>query len=295
LFTSALIEASSLGWGSPRIVGALLGAGVLIAFFVIAERLQHRPMFDLGLFRNPSFVAAQILSIAFSSIFVTLEVYLPLYFQGVRGYSALQAGLVMASLTVPLFIMPILVSKLATRLPLRSILSAGLVLMGVGLLWMGRSEAYVSGLVVTGIGAGTIIGLLDNLAVSVVPSQRSGMAAGIFNTMRFGGDATGIAGAGAILFSLIQLRLLDLLRGTPAAAAGGRAAELVNSVTRGDIDGAAASVPAVGREVFFKAATQAYIGAMHTVFIILACISFASAVLALALVRARDIVEEPTS
>jgi MFS family permease len=92
LFTSALIEASSLGWGSPRIVGALLGAGVLIAFFVIAERLQHRPMFDLGLFRNPSFVAAQILSIAFSSIFVTLEVYLPLYFQGVRGTQPYRLG-----------------------------------------------------------------------------------------------------------------------------------------------------------------------------------------------------------
>lgn len=55
------------------------------------------------------------------------------------------------------------------------------------------------GLFLVGVGAGSINGLLDNIAMSVIPPERAGMAAGGFQTMRVLGDAVGIAVAGSLL------------------------------------------------------------------------------------------------
>ena len=197
LLIYALNSGPEAGWGSPRIIGALLGTSILIAIFITAERSQRRPMFDLSLFRKPSFVAAQILPVAVGFGFVALLVYLPLYFQGVKGYSPLQAGLGMMPLTVPILFVPILAGRLAARIPVRIMLTAGLVLIGLGALWMSgiKSDprALAIGLGITGIGTGITFGLMDNLAVSVVPADRSGMAAGIFSTMRIAGEMIAIA------------------------------------------------------------------------------------------------------
>jgi EmrB/QacA subfamily drug resistance transporter len=300
LFVYALIGGPELGWGSLKIVGALLGAVVFVALFILVERLQRRSMFDLELFRKPTFIAAQLLPVVASFGFVAPLIYIPLYFQSVSGYSPLKAGLALLLLTVPVSVVPTLVGRLAAHLPLRILLSTGLVLVGLGCLGMsglevnGGRAALLSGLLVTGIGTGIVNGLMDNLAVSVVSSERSGMAAGIFNTMRVVGDATAIAGAGAILIALTRSRLLDLLWGTSVVARD-TAAGFANQVARGEINNAAASVSSAGREVFIQAATQSYVSALSNLLIIIACISFIGAVLILALVRAGDFFSAPNS
>src|SRR3954449_6157979 len=48
-----LIRANAEGWGSPLIVACLLGAAILLGAFLVAERVQRAPMFDLSLLRNP--------------------------------------------------------------------------------------------------------------------------------------------------------------------------------------------------------------------------------------------------
>ncbi|NBD18117.1 MAG: MFS transporter [Cyanobacteria bacterium] len=297
LFLYALIEAPEAGLGSPLVAGALLGTLVFGVLFLLVEQRQPRPMFDLALFRKPTFVAISLLPLAFSCGFVALLVYIPLYFQGIKEYSPLQAGLVMLPLTIPVFVVPFIISKLTTYLPARILLSAGLGLIGLGALWMSQLETgtsttvLLSGLVLTGIGAGTVSGLMEYVAVSVVPAERSGMAAGMFSTIRLVSSSTAIAGIGTILISLTQNRLLRLIVGT-SVAADERVAELANRVTTGDLIGAAASVTAAEREAFVQAATQSYTSALTTVFGIIASISFVCAVLVLALVRARDLVEE---
>jgi len=53
----------------------------------------------------------------------------------------------------------------------------------------------------------------------VVPPQRAGMAAGISNTLRIGGLATGVAALGALLQHRVATRLPELLPGAPHALA----------------------------------------------------------------------------
>lgn len=52
-----LIESSQHGWGSGRVIGALAIAAVTLTAFPFVELSQRQPMFDLNLFRQPTFVA----------------------------------------------------------------------------------------------------------------------------------------------------------------------------------------------------------------------------------------------
>ena len=81
------------GWGSPLILGFLVGAVVLLVAFVVVERRQSRPMFDLSLLRKPAFAGASIAAFTLSASKFSLFLYMTLYIQNALGYSPLQAGL----------------------------------------------------------------------------------------------------------------------------------------------------------------------------------------------------------
>src|SRR6201991_4555579 len=86
-------------------------------------------------------------------------------------------------------------------------MSAGLALTGVGLTLMAglnlHSEwtALLAGFVLSGIGVGLVNPVIADVALSVVPKEQSGMAAGINDTFRQVGIAVGIAAWGAIFLS----------------------------------------------------------------------------------------------
>ncbi|QMS86247.1 MFS transporter (plasmid) [Nostoc edaphicum CCNP1411] len=292
LLIYGLTNGSEAGWGNLQTLGTLLGAIVGFTLFITLERSQRYPMFDLELFHNPTFVAAQILPIIVAFVFLTPLVYLPLYFQGINNYSPLQAGLAILPLTIPVAGVPALAGRLANHFSVRALVSVGLVLNGLGALWLSRTVAetegiaLVSALLIIGTGTGIVNGLLDNLAVSVVNPEHSGMASGIFNTMRLTGDAITIGGAGAILTSLTQSRLSDLLWGT-SVRLGSSTAQIANQIARGDINGAATTISA-GREIFTKAAIESYSSAYSNLFVIVAFVSLVGALLTLILVRSRD-------
>jgi predicted MFS family arabinose efflux permease len=94
--------------------------------------------------------------------------------------------------------------RLTNRWPLRVPLTAGLILIGAGLLLMRAVEAdsewtvLLPGLLVGGLAIGVISPALAAAMVSILPVERSGLASGINNTFRQLGIAMGIAGLGAI-------------------------------------------------------------------------------------------------
>lgn len=299
LFIYALTNGHEMGWSNPQTLGTLIGAVVGLTFFITLERSQRHPMFDLALFRKPTFVAAQILPVIVAFVFLTPLIYLPIYFQGVNNYSPLQAGLVLLPLTIPMAVVPAIAGRLVGRLSVRTLVSVGLLLSGLGTVWLSRvvvgteGGALLGALLTIAIGTGIVNGQLDNLAVSVVPPERGGMASGIFNTMRLTGDAVTIGAAGAILTSLTQSRLSDLLWGTPVQLRTS-IAEIASHLARGDISGAVTSV-SVGREVFAEAALQSYTSALGNLFALIAFISFFGVVVTLTLVQSRDLFSPSTS
>ncbi len=213
LLMYTLTEGNNLGWTSLTVIGLLTIAAILFTLFVRTQLRQARPMFDLSLFANPVFTGASVVAIAIAAAFFTLLVYLPVYIQGVLGYSPSQTGLALVVMAVPLLIMGPVSARLAMIISPRLFLSAGLLIIAGGAFLLGLVNHYgavalYAGMIATGVGAGLINGELSNVAISAVPSDRSGMASGISNTMRQLGFGIGIAGLGAI-FSASLIRDLS--------------------------------------------------------------------------------------
>ncbi|MFL5909871.1 MAG: MFS transporter [Gaiellaceae bacterium] len=203
-FVLGLLRGNDWGWSSGRVVGLLVGAAVALVIFGVVELRQERPMFDIRLFRVPAFAGAQIVAFTISSAMFAQFLYLTLYLQNVLGYSPLQAGLRFLPLSMISFFAAPLSGRLSGRIPIRILLGSGMTLVAIALYLMhGVSVSsgwttLLAGFLVGGIGIGMVNPPLATTAVSVVPVQRAGMAAGVNNTFRQVGIATGIAGLGAI-------------------------------------------------------------------------------------------------
>ena len=95
LTTLAFIRGNHKGWQSTEVQSEFATAAVLFTVFIFVELRQELPMLDLSYFRNPTFVGANLAGLSFAACHLTMLTYLPIYFQGVLGYGAQAAGLLM--------------------------------------------------------------------------------------------------------------------------------------------------------------------------------------------------------
>ncbi len=291
----ALIKANSKGWGSPEIVACLIGSAVLMLAFVVAELAQsERAMFDLGLFRKPTFTGGSIAAFSLSASLFALFLYMTLYLQDVLGYSALQTGLRFLVLSGGILLTSTLAGRLTAFVPIRLLISPGLVLVGVSLLLMRGLNAssgwthLIPGFIVGGAGTGLINPPLASTAIGVVPPQRAGMASGINSTFRQVGIATGIAGLGAVFSHTVRAHIELMLR--HSAVIGAQASHAIAAaVAQGNGPGAVLTrLPARARPVAVHVVRASFVTGLNQVFLIGAILALTAAVLTLVLIRSKD-------
>jgi len=287
----AIIRGNSDGWGSTKIVALFAIAAVMMVLFVISQIVQKQPMFDLQLFRNPTFDGAWIVALTMSSAMFAMFLYITLYIQTLLGYSPLQTGLRFLPFTVISFFAAAATGRLSDRVPARVLLGAGMAMVAGGLFLMrGLTPAsswteLLPGFIVAGAGVGFVNPALASAAIGVVRPERSGMASGINNTFRQVGTATGIAVLGALFESRISSALAPKLAGTPA---GGHAHEIAHAVAAGGTQKVLAAVPRGAHAQASAAIHVAFTGAMNDIFVVGGIIAAVGAILAFALVRAKD-------
>lgn len=277
LLTYGLLQAPASGWNSLASWGLLGGAALLLAVFVLVEKRHARPMLDLSLFRLPAFAGVQLLAAAPAFSFVVLLVLLPARFIGIDGDSVQAAGAMMLALSAPMLVLPLLAGLAAQRVPAGHICSVGLLLAAAGLLWLAEcppgtpKSAVLGPLLLIGAGISLPWGLMDGLAVSVVPVERAGMAAGIFNTTRVAGEGIALA----IVAALLATFTLAALRAVPGVSAPDAALAI------GQLQQAGQLLPQLGAAEL----AAAYGLAFHHLLQVLAAISGATAVLLLVFLR----------
>src|SRR5947209_3708982 len=293
LIVFAIIRGNAEGWGSTLIVSLFTGGVLLLIAFLVAEMRQRNAMFDLTLFRKPTFSGASIVAFTISSAMFAMFLYLVLYIQTILGLSPLQTGLRFLPFTVVSFFVAAASGNLSARVPVRFLLGAGLLMTGVGLLLMrgltvsSDWTALLPGFIVAGAGVGLVNPALASTAIGVVLPQRSGMASGINNTFRQVGIATGIAVLGAIFENVLTTKLTPSLAGTPAAA---RASEIAHAVAAGGAGKVLSGVPTAIRPRAAEAIHGAFASAMNDILLVAGIVALIGAVLGLVLVRSSDFV-----
>jgi len=121
----------------------------------------------------------------------------------------------------PMLVFPMLAGVLTRWMSPGLISGLGLLVSAVGLAWLAQCPPGTASillavpLLLIGLGISFPWGLMDGLAVSVVPKERAGMAMGIFSTTRVAGEGVAQAIVAALLAGLVQTRLHDI---SPEAA-----------------------------------------------------------------------------
>jgi EmrB/QacA subfamily drug resistance transporter len=298
LLVLALVRANEEGWGSPLIVSLFASAALLLGAFAAIEQRVAEPMLPLSLFRRRAFTGVQIAAFAVSGSMFALFLYLTLYLQSFLGYSPIDAGLRYLPITIASFVVAPLSGMALAKVQARYLISAGLLLTGVGLALMSGLEmssgwtALLAGFLVAGGGIGLLNPAIADVALSVVPKERSGMAAGINDTFRQVGIAVGIAAWGAIFLGVGAAKTEDVAAG---AVSGDQARQLVEATSSGTLPQALAAVPEQSQPALRNAAELGFLHGLNEILLIGALLSFAGAVLALWLVREGEIERETTA
>jgi EmrB/QacA subfamily drug resistance transporter len=294
----ALVRGNDEGWGSTPIVALLAAAAASMVAFLAIERRVEAPMLPLGLFRRPAFTGVQIGAFAVSASAFALFLYVSLYFQNYLGYTPLQAGLRYLPVTIVSFLFAPLAGALLSRVPARALMATSLAAIGVGLLLMTGIDpgdgwtGLLLGLLVMGAGIGMLNPVVADVALSVVPKERSGMAAGINDTFRQVGVAVGVAVWGAIFIGRGADKAGEVAAGTPAAQ-GDHPRQLVEAASNGALPQALAHTPPTLRHTVAQAGGEGFLAGFNDVLLLGGLVALAGAVAALALVRERDIEREP--
>ncbi len=278
----------SLHWTStvsPVPVAALLGVLFLLGFVLTQSRRGRagRPVLvDLGLFRIPSFAAGNLAALVVSLGEFGILFVLPLFLQGVQGYSALRTGVLLLALAGGSLVAGGLTPQLAARVSARSVARLGLLLEFLGLLLLGLLIApsvgawtLVPALLLYGLGVGFATAQLTGVILTDVPVSASGAASGIQSTVRQVGSALGIAVLGTLYVSEIGRRTLSgslQVTGTTRAAANalstavrGSGGAVVHGLPGGALREAAASAVATStRLAAFLAALFILVGLAAT-------------------------------
>ena len=202
----AVIQGETSGYTAPWIVTLFVACAVSGIAFVITEKKVKSPMLDLSMFRLPPFAGSNF--VAFVAYFGTFSIFFftALYLQVVAGASAYQTAVDFLPMAAGLIIVSALTGPLVARVGPRWPMAFGCLLAGGGIL---VANAVLSPTVnfatlgwvlpLAGIGIGMLLVPVTSVPLTVVPPERSGMAASATNTSREMGAVFGVAILGSIV------------------------------------------------------------------------------------------------
>ena len=286
-----LIRAGETGWGDSAAIAALAAGGVLLVGFLLAERVVPDPMFDLSLFRKPTFVGGLCAAFAMNGSLFAMLLYLVLYLQDLLGYSALATGTRLLISSGSMLVAATVAGRLSERVSARWLIGPGLLAVGIGLLMMAGLNGdsswthLIPGFIVSGVGAGFVNPPLASTAIGVVEPERAGMASGINSTFRQIGLATSIAALGSLFTGSLRDRLTNSLSGTPLAPHAG---QILTALRQGEVGQGTSAVPPVLRPTLEGAIRSGFTGALNELLVVTGILALIGGVLSALLIRDKD-------
>jgi MFS family permease len=199
------------GWLSPRTLGCIIAALILLALFVHIERRVPYPMLDLGLFRSRTFTVATASAIIVYICLYSVSILMPFYLIQARGMSPDHAGLILSAQAVVMAVLSPLTGTLSDKIGSFWLTSAGLTVLAlsmalISLLGPQTPLTRVPLLLgILGVGMGLFTTPNNNALMGSAPRHRQGVAGGIMASARNVGMVLGIGFSSAI-FSTVELQ-----------------------------------------------------------------------------------------
>jgi DHA2 family multidrug resistance protein len=180
-------------------------SAVSLTLLIWHELTTDNPVVDLRVFKARSYAVGVFLMTIVGFVLYGSMVLLPIMLQTVLGYPPLQAGIAMAPRGIGSFFMMPLTGLMTGRFDARKLLTVGLGVGGLTLLWLSKLNLQAGywdifwPQLIQGVGMSLLFVPLTTVAMDPIPRERMGYATSLFNLMRNIGGSIGIAMTGTML------------------------------------------------------------------------------------------------
>ena len=222
----AIIEGPQWGWTATGTVTCFALAAVLLTAFTLLELRTEGPLLDVRVFRIPRFTGGALsISVAFYCLFGFIFL-ITQYFQFVKGYSTLSAGVHTLPFAIVAAIFTPLAAVVALKVGSRAVVTTGLLLMGGG-LFVAALNSYANtafwgpilfSMVLLALGLSAITAPTAEAVMGSVPDEQRGAAGGVNNTTRELGGTLGVAVFGSVFASSYAPKVMNAFRPLPIPA-----------------------------------------------------------------------------
>jgi DHA2 family methylenomycin A resistance protein-like MFS transporter len=205
LLTASLVQAGRDGWLSATVLSGLAAAIVAASAFIFREHRCPDPMLPLGLFARPSFRSGTLVGFLINLGLYGQLFVMSLYFQDIRGYSALRTGLALLPEAALLVVASMLSGRIMARTGPRTPMLAGLLTGGAGFLGIAAAATSAPYAVlavafgVMGFGMALTMPAATAAVMEAAPPDRGGIASGVVNAARQAGGVLGVALLGSLV------------------------------------------------------------------------------------------------
>lgn len=203
------------------VLGVMLGQAFL-RWTHKREQAGKTPLLALQVIASPQERAAVYAMFTVVALEAMLNFSVPLYIQIVQGRSAMATAIAMMPFNLTVFFAAMLIVRYYARLTPRQIGQYGLTLCAAALLWLAfvvrndwSAGPVLIGLVLFGIGQGSLVTLLFNVLVTASPKELASDVGSLRGTTNNLAAAVGTAIAGALLVGLLSAAVLASIAANP--------------------------------------------------------------------------------
>jgi MFS family permease len=207
LVVMGILAADDNAWLTVLLVAA--GALVIVAFFVHVRRRERdgkEPLLSTVLFRNRISNLGLITQNVQWLLLMGTSFVVSAYLQVVRGYDAIQTGVIFTAATLGILASSLAAERFAKRRPQRTLIAAGFVTTVIGVVILlalvqgsPSAWAFAPGLLLIGLGLGIMLTPSVNVVQSAFPEDQQGEISGLSRCISNLGSTLGTAVAGTIL------------------------------------------------------------------------------------------------
>jgi EmrB/QacA subfamily drug resistance transporter len=199
----ALSEAPLWGWGSPKVVGLLIAAAVLIAAWIRTEQRAKTPLIDMQMMKQPAVWTNNLVSLLMGMAMYGSFAFLPEFVQTPTdtgygfGASIVASGLILLPSSVTMFLVGLYSARIARRIGGKVTVILGCLIAGASMAIIAfahseKWELYLS-TAIMGVGFGLAYAAMSSLIVAAVPPHQTGVASGMNANIRTIGGSIGAA------------------------------------------------------------------------------------------------------
>ncbi|HDR7735884.1 TPA: DHA2 family efflux MFS transporter permease subunit [Bacillus thuringiensis] len=217
-------QAGSLGWSDIEVAGTITVGILALVLFSWKELRSQNPLLDLRVFKYNMFSLTTIINIAITMVMYADMMLLPLYLQNMRGFTAIESGLLLLPGALVMgFLMPV-TGKLFDRFGAKWLAITGMtitIITTMGFINLTDSTSYIYLILMsTGrrIGMALMMMPIQTAGLNQLPQRLNAHGTAISNTIRQVAGAVGTSLLVTVMTSRTKSHLQDMV---PIASANG--------------------------------------------------------------------------